>query len=85
MEFEPPLTATQLKKELRDTSPLGLNHVIRALDFLVEHQLVRIVDRTAKRGMKVYRISELGNRICGMLVETDSQSTNPTGGFFPTR
>lgn len=62
--FEPhPLTATQIKKYLRETYPLGLNHVIAALKFLKEHRLVEVAGYTDKRELKIYRITDLGKTI----------------------
>jgi DNA-binding PadR family transcriptional regulator len=42
---------------MRDTYPLALNHVLAALQFLEENELVEIVDYTAKRELKIYDIT----------------------------
>lgn len=55
-----PLTATQIKKYMRDTYPLGLNHVSAALKFLEGHGLVEVDGFTDKRDLKTYRITDLG-------------------------
>ena len=58
-----PLTATQIKKYMRESYPLGLNHVISALKFLESHGLVEVIDRTNKRDLKIYQVSSLGKTI----------------------
>lgn len=67
--FDPaPLTATQIKKLMRESYPLGLNHVLAALKFLEENGLVETVGRTDKRELKIYRITDYGRTIldlCG--------------------
>ena len=59
------LTATQIRKNLRDNSDysIGLNHVLAATKFLMNHQLIQVVDYTLKRDLKIFGISELGKRI----------------------
>ena len=64
-----PLTTTQIKKYMREHHPLGLNHVLSALNFLEENQLVKTSGFTDKRELKIYRITDLGktilNQVCG--------------------
>jgi Fe2+ or Zn2+ uptake regulation protein len=62
-----PLTATQIKKQLRESYPLGLNHVLAALKFLSENHLVETAEYTSKRELKIYRVTELGKTILGYL------------------
>jgi DNA-binding PadR family transcriptional regulator len=76
-----PLTATQIKKQMRDSYPLGLNHVIAALKFLEEHHLVETVDHTDKRELKIYQTTDLGRTILGHVLLPEKQlqhDTNPT-------
>lgn len=58
-----PLTATEIKRQLRERYPLGLNHVAAALKCLREYRLVETVGHTAKRQMNIYRITDLGEMI----------------------
>lgn len=58
-----PLTATQIKKNLRPTYPLGLNHVLAALKFLEVSGLVETSGRTGKRELKIYRATDLGREV----------------------
>lgn len=58
-----PLTATQIRKELRDHHPLGLNHVLTALQFLETNGLVETAGRTDKRELKIFRTTESGEAI----------------------
>jgi DNA-binding MarR family transcriptional regulator len=58
-----PLTATEIKKRLRERYPLSLNHVIAALKFLSQHGLVETIGCTDKRKMNIYRITPLGQVI----------------------
>lgn len=58
-----PLTATEIKRQLRERCPLGLNHVTSALKFLSEHRLVETAGHTDKRRMNIYRITDLGEMI----------------------
>lgn len=62
-----PLTATQIKKRLRSSYPMGLNHVLAALKFLENHYLVEAVDTTAKRDLNIYQITSLGKEILSHL------------------
>lgn len=76
-----PLTASEIKRQLRDRSPLSLNHVLSALKFLTEHQLVEIVGQTNQRNMKIYRITDLGKTILTHLLDAEKQppfGNNPT-------
>lgn len=64
-----PLTATRIRKLLLESHPLGLNHVLAALQFLEQHDLVEVVDCTAKRELKIYDITNRGRlvlkQLCG--------------------
>jgi len=62
-----PLTATQIKKNMRESYSLGLNHVLTALKFLESHSLVDVAGYTAKRELKIYRITDLGKDILNQL------------------
>lgn len=75
-----PLTATELKKRLRERYPLSLNHVIAAMKFLSEHHLVESAGHTDKRELKIYRITDLGKTILQHVVhsETPAFGNNPT-------
>ncbi len=76
-----PLTASEIKRQLRDRSPLSLNHVLSALKFLTEHHLVEIVGQTNQRNMKIYGITNLGITILSHLQASEHQSSfgnNPT-------
>ncbi|MDF7824389.1 hypothetical protein P4B35_10230 [Pontiellaceae bacterium B12227] len=62
-----PLTATRIKKLMREHHPLGLNHVLAALQFLEEHELVEVVDRTNKRDLKIYDVTNRGRAVLKQL------------------
>ncbi len=66
-----PLTATEIKRQLRERCPLGLNHVTAALKFLRDHRLVETAGHTDKRQMNIYRITDLGEIILHHLVQRD--------------
>ena len=61
------LTATRIKKRMRENHPLGLNHVLAALQFLEEHDLVEVVDLTAKRDLKIYDVTNRGRAVLKQL------------------
>ena len=69
-----PLTATQIKKYMRETYPLGLNHVSAALKFLEKHQLVEISGYTNKRDLKIFRITNRGKTILTHMTQNNSSS-----------
>ena len=54
---------------MREHHPLGFNHVLAALQFLEEYELVEVIDRTNKRDLKVYDVTNLGRavlkKLCG--------------------
>lgn len=77
-----PLTATTIKKLMRESYPLGLNHVLVALKFLEEHSLVETAGHTDKRELKIYRITDLGKSILGQLLLPERQ---PHHDLNPTR
>ena len=62
-----PLTATQIKRYLREEHPLGLNHVLAALTILESLQLIKTAGRTPKRELKIYEVTELGKTILSYL------------------
>lgn len=62
-----PLTATQMKKRLRESYPLALNHVYSALRFLENEKLVRVVGHTDKRDLDIYEITDLGKEVLDIL------------------
>jgi predicted Zn-ribbon and HTH transcriptional regulator/predicted transcriptional regulator len=66
-----PLTATRIKKLMRESHPLGLNHVLAALQFLEERDLVEVVDRTDKRELKIYDITRRGRTVLEKLQPSD--------------
>jgi DNA-binding PadR family transcriptional regulator len=66
---------------MRDSHPLGLNHVLAALKFLEEHHLVETVDHTDKRELKIYQTTDLGKTILNHVLLPEKQlqhDTNPT-------
>jgi DNA-binding PadR family transcriptional regulator len=77
-----PLTATEIKRQLRERCPLGLNHVTAALKFLSEHRLVETAGHTETRNMKIYRITDLGITILDHVLDAEKQ---PSFGNSPTR
>lgn len=68
-----PLTATQVKKHMRESYPLGLNHVLAALKYLEEHSLVEIAGHTDKRELKIYTITDVGKSILSQLQQPKRQ------------
>jgi Fe2+ or Zn2+ uptake regulation protein len=62
-----PLTATQIKKLLREHYSMGLNHVLAALKFLEQHALVEVAGFTEKRELKIYRITGKGQAVLNHL------------------
>ena len=62
-----PLTATRIRKLMLGSHPLGLNHVLAALQFLEQHNLVEVVDYTAKRELKIYDINNHGRAVLKQL------------------
>ncbi len=76
-----PLTATEIKKRLREHYPLSLNHVSAALKFLSEHRLVETAGHTEKRELKIYRITDLGKTILHHVLDAQNHQhpeTTPT-------
>ncbi|MDF7809462.1 PadR family transcriptional regulator [Pontiellaceae bacterium B12219] len=66
-EENKPLTVTQIKKRLRDTYPLALNHAYSALRSLLEGGLVRVAGHTDKRDLNIYAITDLGREVLSFL------------------
>ena len=62
-----PLTATRIKKLMRESYPLALNHVLAALQFLEEHNLIEVVNHTPKRELKIYDITNRGRAVLKQL------------------
>lgn len=77
-----PLTATQIRKELRDRHSLGLNHVLAALQFLKANGLVETAGRTDKRELKIFRVTESGEAVLRFVLGV--KKTEPPEGT-PTR
>jgi DNA-binding PadR family transcriptional regulator len=71
LSMQNPLTATEIKRQLRERYPLGLNHVTAALKYLREHRLVETAGHTDKRQMNIYRITDLGEIILHHLAQRD--------------
>ena len=82
LSMQNPLTATEIKRQLRERYPLGLNHVTAALKFLREHRLVETAGHTDKRQMNIYRITDLGITILDHVLDAEKQ---PSFGNSPTR
>lgn len=62
-----PLTATRIRKLMLPTLPLGLNHVLAALKFLEEQDLVEVTEYTVKRELKIYEITNQGRIVLKQL------------------
>lgn len=62
-----PMTATRIRKLMLESHPLGLNHVLAALQFLEHHDLVEVVDYTAKRDLKIYDVTDRGRAVVKQL------------------
>lgn len=71
LSMQNPLTATEIKRQLRERYPLGLNHVTAALKFLREHRLVETIGHTDKRQMNIYQITDLGELILRHLAQRE--------------
>lgn len=82
MPGQNPLTATEIKRQLRERYPLSLNHVIAALKFLGSHRLVETAGLTDKRKLKTYRATALGKTILHHVLDAERQ---PLFGNYPTR
>lgn len=82
---EKPLTATQVRKELRDSYPMCLSHVAGALNFLHQHQLVEVIDYTEKRDLKIYGATELGKQFCQLLDRVSTEEAKENNEEYPTR
>jgi DNA-binding PadR family transcriptional regulator len=62
-----PLTATRIKKLMRDTYSLALNHVLAALQFLEKHELIEVIDHTPKRDLKNHDVTNRGRAVLKQL------------------
>lgn len=60
-------TATQIRKNLRDTYPLGLNPVIDTLKFLWKSGLIQVAGRTQKRDLKLYSTTAKGEEFLNLM------------------
>ncbi len=67
-----PLTATEIKQQMSERYPLGLNHVASALKFLTKHRLVETAGYTDKRQLNIYRITDLGEMILHHLAQCEA-------------
>lgn len=70
-----PMTATNIKKALRETYPMGLNHVIEGLLHLRKIKLIEVIDYTDKRDLKIYQITPFGREVLNYVEnkKTDSR------------
>lgn len=62
-------TASDLRKYLRETHPIGLNPVIRALKELEHQGLVECAGTTKLRMLKLYRLTRSGSLILAQLAK----------------
>ncbi len=84
------LTTTRIRKSLNTNFPIGLNPTIRALKELSDLMLVRCVGFTEKRNLKIYQLTEIGERIADNLrqpvvalaVDRSSDLRQPLGKPF---
>ena len=60
-------TASRVRQGLRETHPVSLNCVIRALKELRSLKLTEIHGEVKKRGQKLHRLTRAGRRIAGEL------------------
>lgn len=77
-------TAAGVRQSLKETHPVSLNSVIRALKELRSSKLVAARTKAKKRGQKSYRLTGSGQRIATMLINrTDSPQTllNPASSL----
>lgn len=56
-------TVTGLRKRMRDSYPMSLNHALSSMQFLHQHGLAEVIDFTRKRDLKIYRITDRGRRL----------------------
>jgi len=54
------LTASDVRRQLRDSTKMGLSHVLRAMAFLEAHQLIECVGYTRKRSLRLFKPTEEG-------------------------
>jgi Fe2+ or Zn2+ uptake regulation protein len=72
----PSQPATLIRRAINERQPVTLNAVIRALRNLHRRKLVRVVGEGAKRGQKLYRLTQTGENIAGLLaLRTESPQT----------
>ena len=64
-----PKTAELIRRNLLNQYPMNLSWVIASLRSLVEMDLVECLDRTSKRGLKIYSITSTGRGIIGRMVD----------------
>ena len=62
-------TTAEIRKNLKERHPIGLNPTIRALKELTQHGLVKCVGVTEKGGHKLYLLTEQGERIVGQMMK----------------
>lgn len=56
-------TATQIRKNLRERAPMGLNHILRAIGFLEHQKLIECRSITRKRSLRLLSATKLGVRV----------------------
>lgn len=69
------LTATQIRKNLLDNYPMGLNHILSTLKFLLTHQLIEITAHTDKRNLPIYKLTESGKCVMKKMPMEDRKNT----------
>lgn len=62
-------TTAEIRKNLKEKHPIGLNPTIRALKELTQRGLVKCVGVTEKGGYKLYRLTEQGERIVRQIMK----------------
>ena len=73
-----PLTATQIKKRLREAYPLGLNHVLATIKFLEGEKLIEVIGHTDLRGSKIYGLSAVGLELMKTMNAIHNSENSPT-------
>ncbi|MBN2785197.1 MAG: hypothetical protein JXR25_10235 [Pontiellaceae bacterium] len=69
---------------MRESYPMGLNHVLAALKFLEGHGVIEVCGYTDKRELKIYRITNLGRNVMeGLLQERTDSVTESTPNRMP--
>lgn len=63
------ITATQVRKGLKERFPIGLNPTIRALKELKKHGLIEQIEAAQKSRYRLYRLTEQGEKIARQLAQ----------------